>query len=945
MPTDTPRDLEATPPVHFVVVPHTHWDREWYQPFQEFRGRLVRLIDRLLDILDRDPLFTHFHFDGQTIVLEDYLDVRPQQRARLRRLIRAGRIAVGPWYVLPDEFLVSGESLIRNLQIGHRLAAEFGTPTPIGYLPDQFGHVAQMPQILAGFGIDCAVVWRGVGADITRTLFTWEAPDGTGVCTVYLPHSGYSNGRNLPETPDELRTQLAAIVAEQAPYRQIPSLLVMNGTDHQEPQALLPATLAAAVRDLAGVSYEIAPLARFVERARAEQRDWQRHRGELRSPLRANITPGVTSARVRQKQRDFDNVSRLERYAEPLATWADGLAGERHLGDFAEWAWKLAVQNHPHDSISGCSVDQVHRDMEYRFDQVQMVVAQVTSQALAALTDRLDTSQATPDTALVVYNPNSVGPSVVSTELYLDQATPCVLVDGAGHEIPLHVEASASEVLLETELPPAEVRPHVLAIQSREYLGMVINDIRAERHDGTLAVSVTLDRMLRGRLDLFKLRAQWLAQLDDPTLQSVAVRAQTGVPARGTFVAPMLTGHGFTVFTLRHKASVAPSPFVATDRELENDYFHVRVNEDGSLRITDKQSGLVLPRCNRFVDEGDRGDTYNFDPLADGQEVTAPHAPPAISIDTGNPVVATLTVTQQYELPRCLEVDRAARSRARVQIPISTAVRLYAGVKRVDFETTVDNAAADHRLRAHFQTPLIVESAFMEQAFGTVERSLTLEPLNDYERPVGTGPQKTFTCIQDGSRGVALFNRGVPEVEVRRTEAGTEIALTLIRAVGWLSRGDLRFRNGPAGPGLETPEAQSPGQHRFLYALTTFSGDWVSAGIVNQAHAFAYPPITTLTDAHAGPLPPDAALVHCDNPHVILSALTASKRRGAFVVRCYNSSPQPQRAELMIALAARVRAVNFLEAPIQRPLRRLGAQRWRIQLGAFEIMTLQVTTH
>ncbi|HYD47243.1 MAG TPA: hypothetical protein VEB21_02785, partial [Terriglobales bacterium] len=114
------------PNPELFVVPHTHWDREWYQTFQDFRCRLVRLTDRLLDLLERDPSFSHFHFDGQTIVLEDYLEVRPENRPRLRRLIATGRIAVGPWYVLPDEFLVSGESLIRNLQIGHRIAAQFG---------------------------------------------------------------------------------------------------------------------------------------------------------------------------------------------------------------------------------------------------------------------------------------------------------------------------------------------------------------------------------------------------------------------------------------------------------------------------------------------------------------------------------------------------------------------------------------------------------------------------------------------------------------------------------------------------------------------------------------------------------------------------------------------------------------------------------------------------
>ncbi len=931
-------------PVHLVVVPHTHWDREWYQPFQEFRGRLVRLMDRLLDLLERTPAFSHFHLDGQTIVLEDYLEIRMQHRARLQRLIRAGRIAVGPWYVLPDEFLVSGESIVRNLQIGHRIATEFGSPMKVGYLPDQFGHIAQMPQILAGFGIDCAVLWRGVGAGITRTLFTWEGLDGTGVFTVYLPCSGYSNGRALPEDTATLRQRLAGIVEEQAPFREIPTLLVMNGTDHQEAQPHLPEMMQAAAQGVEGLTCEIAPLARFIERARAEHGALQMHRGELRSPLRAHLLPGVTSMRVRQKQRDFQNVSRLERYAEPLATWADRVAGKRQLTDFTDWAWKVAVQNHPHDSICGCSVDQVHADMEHRFDQVEMVGKRVSRQALALLAQHIDTSRTAPDPALLVYNPNGSGAGVVQGELSLDDTASYSLDDGDGRRLPVHVEAGAREVLLDAELSPAEVRPHVLAIESREFLGFVLNDVRFERAGERLTVVLTLDRVLRGHLDVGAVRSRWLEWLDDPTLRVVHVRAQTAVPARVTFCPPQLTGHGFTMFALRRGRPETPPEFVATARGLESARFKVAVNDDGSLTIIDKQSGLTLPRCNWLVDEGDRGDEYNFDALLDPQTVTAPAAPPVISTEATNLVVATLTVRQSYELPRRLESDRETRARERVAVPITTYVRLYAGAARIDFETIIDNTAADHRLRVHFQTPIAVQSACMEQAFGVVERSLDLEPSDGPERPIGTVPQKTFTTISDGTRGVALFNRGIPEVEVLRSAGGSAIAMTLIRSVGFLSRGDLRLRRGHAGPGLETPDAQSNGTLRFEYALTIFAGTWESAQIVGQAHQYAYPPAATITDSHQGTLPPDAMLLRCDNPHVVVSAVTPSVRSGAFVVRCYNASAQTQEAEIAFPFAQKVRAVDFLERRAAVRLRHRGPCLVQVRLRPFEIINLQVST-
>jgi hypothetical protein len=956
MPADLQTEIKLSEPVHLVVVPHTHWDREWYQPFQHFRGRLVRLMDRLLDTLESTPAFSHFHLDGQTIVLEDYLEIRPHNRARLRRLISAGRIAVGPWYVLPDEFLVSGESLIRNLQIGHRVAAQFGTPLKFGYLPDQFGHTAQMPQILAGFGVDCAVVWRGVGPDITRTLFTWEALDGSNVLTVYLPQSGYSNGRSLPEDAGEMRERLAAIVAEQAPYRAVPSLLVMNGTDHQEAQGTLPEVLAAALDGVTGLTAEIAPLARFIARVRGEHGELPVHRGELRSPLRAHLLPGVTSSRVRQKQRDFENVSRLEQYAEPLATWADLGAGasDGRLSDFTDWAWKVALQNHPHDSIAGCSVDQVHRDMEHRFDQVELVNEQVTWRAWALLMQRLDTSLAAPDSALVVYNPNAAGPGVVKAEIYVDGAGPCVLEDAEGREIPIHVEAEAGEVLFAAELPPQEIRQHVVAIQGRELLGYVINDVAFQRDRDRLSVVLTMDRVLRGRLDVPWLRAEWLTRLDDPTIRTVAARAQTGTPARVTVVAPQLSRHGFTVLALRRRADAdlkdpslarrGSAELLAGQGSIENRYFRVAAQQDGSVQITDKESNVVLPRCNWFVDEGDRGDEYNFDPLQTAQVVSAPASPPRITVDAGNPVVVTLTIEQTYALPRKLEADRETRSHELVPVPIATRVQLYAGIKRVDFETEIDNAAADHRLRVHLQTPLAVHSAFMEQAFGTVERSLELEADNEVERPIGTVPQKTFSCIQDAQRGVALFNRGIQEVEVRPIDGGTEIALTLIRAVGWLSRGDLRWRHGHAGPGLETPEAQSLGAHRFEYALTSYGGDWESAGIVQQAHQFAFPPLAAIADAHPGPLAANAALLRCDNADVVVSAVTPSRRRGAFLVRCYNASSRPQTCRLEFPSGGRIRAVNFLERPVRLQARRLSGGALRLTLRPFEIVTLQIRT-
>src|SRR5580658_1598118 len=226
------------------IVPHTHWDREWYSPFQTFRLRLVDLVDGLLDLMESDPSYAHFLLDGQTAVIDDYLEVRPENEERLRRLTASGRVECGPWYILMDEFLVSGETIVRDLQLGIERAAGYGGTMAVGYLPDMFGHVAQMPQILSLAGLSDAVVWRGVPSQVDRSAFWWNAPDGSRVRAQYLV-TGYSEGASIADDAKQLVRRLDAYCERHAELLVGPVLL-MNGTDHQEPQPWLGRVVAEA---------------------------------------------------------------------------------------------------------------------------------------------------------------------------------------------------------------------------------------------------------------------------------------------------------------------------------------------------------------------------------------------------------------------------------------------------------------------------------------------------------------------------------------------------------------------------------------------------------------------------------------------------------------------------------------------------------------------------
>lgn len=352
-----------------TLVPHTHWDREWYLPFEGFRERLIPVMDELLDLLDRR--YPHFHLDGQTALIDDYLAVRPEREPEIRRHAQAGRISVGPWLTLVDEFLVSGETIVRSLELGLERARELGGGDLVGYLPDQFGHIGQMPQILRAAGIDNAVVWRGVPAAIDRTVFRWEAPDGSEVLAEYLPF-GYSLGGGLREAGD-LGPALERLESWLAPFSARPRRLIMAGSDHLPVDPALPG-------DIAGLDAEIRPLADHLHSpTHGALPSW---RGELRSAARAHLLPGVYSTRIHQKQERARIEALVERYAEPLAALVPGFEWpQREL----DRIWRLLVLNGAHDSVCGCSVDEVAHAVDERHTEARSAAEELVGAALASL--------------------------------------------------------------------------------------------------------------------------------------------------------------------------------------------------------------------------------------------------------------------------------------------------------------------------------------------------------------------------------------------------------------------------------------------------------------------------------------------------------------------------------------------------------------------------------
>ncbi|HEY8491522.1 MAG TPA: glycoside hydrolase family 38 C-terminal domain-containing protein [Dehalococcoidia bacterium] len=823
-----------------TVVSHAHWDREWYLPFQEFRMRLVRMMDQLLEILDTNPDYRSFMLDGHTLLVDDYLEVRPERRDDILRHVRTGRLLMGPWYVLADEFLPSGEAHIRNLLTGLRAARRFGEPMMVGYLPDAFGQIAAMPQILRGFGIDAAVMWRGVGREAVQCEFFWRSPDGSEVLTVHLPY-GYGVMAGCPSTPERLRERIRDVLARLEPYVATGHLLLMNGADHLMPLADLPRRLAMAGRLVPGLEVEHGTLPEFVRRVReaiGERADqWPRLEGEFRSGERAHLLPGVLSARMWIKQRNRATEIRLSRWAEPFTAWASAATG---AGARLAWApllrqsWRYLLQNQPHDSICGCSVDQVHEEMKTRYDWADQIAERAAREALEVLASRVG---AGPAGRLVVFNP-ARGPRTdyVEAAVRVPAGTPAVrLLDPEGGEVPVQVLRRRDAFLLNEGVPVAPDPEHeVLEI------GLVARDV-----------------------------------------PSLGYRALTVEPASR----PAAEGP---------RGAAGPGT-------IENEHFAVQADPtDGTVVVRDKATGRVYRGLNRLVDGGDRGDEYTYCAPEEDRLVAAPAGPPSVRVAEAGPARLTLEIGAVYRLPRGLEPDRRRRSAATVDCPVTTRVSLYPGVRRVDFQTTVENWAEDHRLRVHFPTGLFAEESHAEAHFGVLRRAVSLPDGCDGwpEPPVGTQPQKAFVDVCDGERGVAVANRGLPEYEALAEGDGITLALTLLRCVGWLSRDDLASRKGHAGPMIETPGAQCLGRHTFEYAFIPHAGDW--RAVLHEAHRFEAPMRAVVAAGEGDGWPAARSLVHAEPEALVVSAVKPAEDDDGVVVRLYNATLEPVRGRLEV---------------------------------------------
>jgi alpha-mannosidase len=819
------------------LIPHTHWDREWYLPRAAFVARLVPAIDDLLTRLETDSAFRSFFLDGQTVLLEDYLRVRPDQRVRVGALVRAGRLEIGPWYVLADELVPSGESLVRNLLLGRADAERLGGRSDVFYSPDAFGHPAIWPALAAEFDMAGGVLWRGLGGEPGQEgdSYRWHAPDGRAILLHHLPPDGYEAGSGLVADPAQLADEWARLRPVLTGRAGTPHLAVTVGADHHAAPVAIGRVreLLAALEPEADV--RVSRLDEFLRAAATKADGAPALHGELRWSYGYTWTlQGVHATRAPLKRRHAEAELRLERMAEPLAA----LAGVRGLGDrrpLLDETWRALVRSQFHDSIGGCTSDAVARRVAGRLDDVMQAAGEIARASLDALTgndpdDARDHPERTAS-RLVLWNPVArprVGNVVVADLTWFRRD---VLVGPPGARAPRERGGARAVALAGAE--------------------------------GPLGVQPLGGRRAYERLD---------ASRHYPDQDEVDV-------TRIAFRAPPLGGLGFAVLEPVDRSRAPQESGVrAGARSLDNGLVALTVGRDGTVTLADRRTGLLYPALLGLESSGDIGDTYTYaPPLRD--RVRRVRGPASVRVFARGPLVATLEV-------------RSTLACASGQVAARLLLTLHAHSAALRCTAELDNRATDHRLRLRVPSGVPGVPAVAGGPFGPVTRQALVADAARYPReiPVTTAPAQRYVAVASGDRGLALLAPGFFEYELA---ADGDLRMTLLRCVGQLSRADLSTRPGHAGWPTPTPEAQCLGADRLQLAVVPVGADDLQAGsMLPDLWEDVFLPPRALWLRQATSLRPPDLHVRLEGDGLVLSAVKPAAA-GGLVLRCYNARTGP----------------------------------------------------
>lgn len=903
---------------HFI--PNTHLDREWTLDFQHTRKMTVDFLNDLFQIMEQIPDYC-FLLDSQAVPIEDYLEVMPEERERLKKYISAGRINAGPWYTALDMNCLAGESVVRNLLWGHVTVEPFGPVMKVGYTPFGWGQVSQLPQIYLGFGIEVGFFYRGITPEqAPQAEFMWQGADGSELLTsrfgtgarynfyfdvwrkaLYdgMEHKlnrrlnwfenstpfklcdadsrydhGYVMRQDRPILTDIAQRAFRDLLEREQKHFGTSEIAFMHGMDTSTPDLREGDVISACQQGLRdGEEMFYSSLPRYVAalRERVHGQELPRIVGEVRHTKLNDygfsyIGNDIISARTRQKVLTTKAEDALIRRAEPFATMAHLLGADwprRYFG----LAWRQFMKCHPHDTIGGCGSDRLEQDATYRLRDCLSLANMITSEALLHIQQRIDSSSLDErGVVLTVFNPSLYDRSAVVSG-YVD--------------IPREFNASEFEVI-----DPA---------------GQVVSsEAIATGH---------VDKVFRDHADL--------ALMSDSEEYMVRIQANH-VPALG-----------YATYLLRPVSKTQPSePKLDNGFVLENNQLNVKVNPNGTVDLTNKVIGQSYKGLNAFEDGGDVGHAWSFvRPMID-LKLNTYGSQAELAWVSSSSVSQTIRATIRVLIPSTtpLAADRFDwRNTTRLNddlrpLKIVVEYTLAQGADSLDVFVRFENQCENHRLRVIFPTEIHAKHSFAESAFDVVERLIPRGEDNPYSDEAElTYPMARFAGLSAAGRHFAVIGGGLHEYEALDDEQGT-FALTLMRAYDnrFCTSGDYDLELRP-----EDELAQSRGWHEYRYRICTGDpGDRCTA-LYKAADALHAPMMMTESKARRGDLPMRHGLISLDNDQLIVTGITQAARDERLIVRLFNPTDEPVSGRLSMASEiASAQYTDLNETPLDEPLLR-----------------------
>lgn len=890
---------------HFIS--NTHWDREWRFSARRTQHMLGYMLDMLLDILDKNPDFKHFHLDSQTMPVQDYLEVYPEKKEKFSKYVREGRIAIGPWFCLPDEFTVSGESLIRNLLLGHKIANEMGAVSKTGYSPFGWGQISQLPQIYSGFDIHFASFYRGLNEYMApKSEFYWESPDGTRICASRLGKRPRYNMWYVVQRPvfynqqnegnrnmewndnngtfkfiDEDKYQLDYQYvhpfyeyheeniqprAEQAMREQdddwtTPHRFWSNGHDSSCPderEVQMIKDLDNALQD-ADVFHSTV---RALEQGIIDNFDPNSPvlKGEMRCPFTKGSVSGmfgwILSARTNIKQDNFRTERDLTNYAEPLAVFAS-FAGAPYPRNFIDLSYNYLLQNHGHDSIGACGRDVVYEDVISRFRQSRELSSCVFERAFMDVAGDIDLkSWDANDAAIVVYNPAPFKRSeVVEMRVELPQswkADSFQLQDADGNVLKYQV-LGTNKGNCQIIQNPNDVANVLLTQQY--HIQVMVSDIPAM---GYKTLKMT---------PLYNVRA------------------------------------------------TTPVTMLKAAQTMENEYLRVSLNANGTFDVLDKETGKEYKSLGYFKDTGEIGNPWEH-VVPDVNETYTTLAENAkITMLYHGEMETVFKVVINWALPEARSDDEKTRSKHLVPYTIENILTLKKGSRYVEIETTVNNTAEDHYLQVGFPTGIMTDVVHAQGQFDVIERQV---PKLDYslydEIPMTEHPMNSFVDLSDGKVGVALLNEGLKAYEVDDDDENRTMYITLLRSF------PLRIcvTSDMQDYSKVDKGSQVLGKNTFKYAFMPHAGNWEAGNVWQESEKYnLHLTVGQVAPTKHGKNPLEHSFLEIKDDVVLnVSAVKQSEDGEGFVIRLFN--PSDEAVTTAIRANKGVAPIKETQSPIER---------------------------